>query len=356
MQIFNCQACGQLTLFENVRCEKCGRALGYLPDRLVMSALEPDGSLWWRALAAPERRYRPCRNHEFGVCNWMVPEGQDSGFCAACRYNRTLPDLSVPDHLQWWAKIESAKHRLVYALLKLDLPLSNRSDDPQHGLAFDFLAESSEPAGHRVMTGHDNGLITLAVDEADDARREALRTSMGEPYRTLLGHFRHEIGHYYWDILVSGGDQLHAFREIFGDERADYAAALQAHYAEGAPPDWRSSFVSAYATSHPWEDFAETWAHYLHIVDTLETARGVGVSVHLPSQNFDADAAFDPYTAGNVEELIAAWLPITFAVNNLNRSMGQPDLYPFVLSPAVIGKIGYALNLVQNTRRSRATP
>jgi hypothetical protein len=354
MQIFNCQACGQLTLFENVRCETCGHALGYLPDLSVLSAIEADGASSWRALAAPDRRYRLCRNHRYGVCNWMVPDGIDGDFCAACRYNRTLPDLDIADHLRWWAKIESAKHRLFYALLKLDLPLRNRLDDPLHGLAFDFLAESSEPAGHRVRTGHDNGLITLAVDEADDAKREAMRTSMGEPYRTLLGHFRHEIGHYYWDMLVSGGAALDPFREIFGDERADYAAALQAHYADGAPPDWQRSYVSAYATSHPWEDFAETWAHYLHIVDTLETAHAVGLSVHLPLQRFDAGSAFDPYAAGSVEDLIAAWLPITFAVNNLNRSMGQPDLYPFVLSPAVIAKIGFVLNLVQAARRSHA--
>ena len=175
-----------------------------------------------------------------------------------------------------WRKLEAAKHRLFYTLLRLNLPIETRNENPE-GLAFDFLADQPAQSGPKVMTGHDNGLITIALAEADDAERERRRTAMGEPYRTLLGHFRHEVGHYYWDRLVRDEGRLDPCRAVFGDDSQDYEQALQRHYAEGAPANWQENFVSAYATTHPWEDFAETWAHYLHIVDTLEMAGAFGV-------------------------------------------------------------------------------
>jgi len=348
MRVFACQACGQLLYFENVRCERCSRLLGYLPDRGTISAIEPMQEDQWKALAS-KARYRLCKNREFGVCNWMVPAKSTEKFCAACRHNHTIPDLSIPGSADLWRKLESAKHRLFYTLLNLNLPLANRIDDPEHGLAFDFLAEAPESHDHRVMTGHSNGVITLAVREADDAERERVRTEMGEPYRTLLGHFRHESGHYFWDSLVRDGNRLDSFREAFGDERTDYAAALRSHYAGGPAADWQQSFVSAYASAHPWEDFAETWAHYLHIVDTLETARAFGVKVQArPGRRTELSAAidFDPHKAVSIEQLIAAWLPLSFALNSLNRSMGHADLYPFMLPPAVVEKMGYIQRLV----------
>ena len=197
--------------------------------------------------------------------------------------------------------------------------------------------------------GHSDGVITITVEEGDDATREEHREAMGEPYRTMLGHFRHEIGHYYWDLLVRDGGQLEAFRELFGDERADYAMALKAYY-ERKDADPCEGFISAYATSHPWEDFAETFAHYLHIVDTLETARAMGVSLR-PFNRAELAIAFDPYRTLNVKDLVETWLHLAFAVNNLNRSMGQPDLYPFVLSPKVAQKIGFVINIVQGYAR-----
>jgi hypothetical protein len=175
---------------------------------------------------------------------------------------------------------------------------------------------------------------------------------MGEPYRTLLGHFRHEIGHYFWDRLIGGNQKKRAaFRACFGDERADYAAALARHYAQGAPPGWQDEFVSAYAASHPWEDFAETCAHYLHIVDTLETARAFGVRIapRVARGELLAVVDFDSHNAGSITQLIDAWLPIAFAVNSLNRSMGQPDLYPFVLAPRTIEKLGFIHVLTHKT-------
>ena len=344
MKLFSCQGCGQLLYFENYRCESCGRALGYLPDINEISALDakPDGG--WTALAAQGVAYNFCRNNEQGVCNWMVPADGHEEFCAACRHNRIIPDLTVPGNGLLWGKLENAKHRLFYSLLRLGLPLENRRDDPEHGLAFDFLQDPPETHAANVMTGHDNGLITLAVREADDATREKVRGEMGEPYRTLLGHFRHESGHYFWDRLVANEPGwLDAFRSLFGDDRLDYDQALQKHYGEGAPPNWQDDYVSVYATTHPWEDFAETWAHYLHIVDTLETAGAFGLKVR-PRRARGALATsidFDPYRAPRMDTLIDAWLPVEFATNSLNRSMGLLDLYPFVLSPKVMEKLGF---------------
>jgi hypothetical protein len=199
------------------------------------------------------------------------------------------------------------------------------------------------------MTGHDDGLITLALVEADDAERVKRRTAMGEPYRTLLGHFRHETGHYFWDRLVRDGGRLAECRAVFGDDTQDYSAALQRHYKEGPPPDWQENFVSAYATAHPWEDFAETWAHYLHIVDTLEMARAFGLGI-APRADRTGELAtevdFDPYRTKDIRAVIEAWVPLTATVNSLNRCMGAADLYPFVLSPAVVEKLAFIQALV----------
>jgi len=339
MKLFECQNCGQPLYFENTSCESCGLRLGYLPERETVTALEGVDELW-RALAVPGERYRFCANVQHGVCNWLVPADQGEQFCAACRHNRTIPDLGNPENLLHWRKIEFAKHRLFYTLLRLKLPLTTRPDDA-NGLAFDFL---STPAGAPgVLTGHVGGLITLSVAEADDPERERQRKSMAEPYRTLLGHFRHEIAHYYWDHLVADTPSIDEFRRLFGDEREDYTAALQRYYANGPPADWQEHFVTAYASAHPWEDFAETWAHYFHIVDTLETAFAFGIRLR-PRVAKDANLAavidFDPHTA-EMDRIIDAWLPLTFAVNSINRSMGQPDLYPFVLASTAIWKLAF---------------
>jgi hypothetical protein len=344
MKLFECQACGQPLYFENTLCESCGRRLGYLPSIQEISALEPEDGAW-KALAQPEGSFRFCSNADHDACNWLIPAGEPDPYCRACRHNRTVPDLSSERNLARWRSLEVAKRRLFYTLLRLGLPLATRARDPQ-GLAFDFLSDLYEnsPQGPSILTGHDNGLITINIAEADDAERERRRHSMGEPYRTLLGHLRHEIGHYFWNVLVRNDPSLEQFRLIFGDERQDYGEALQAHYANGPREDWQESFVSAYAASHPWEDFAETWAHYLHIVDTLETANAFGLKVRpriSRGPELTAEIDFDPHRETDLNRLITAWLPLTFAVNSLNRSMGQPDLYPFVLPPGVIAKLSF---------------
>jgi len=347
MQLFTCTNCTNLVYFENTACESCGFQLGYDPSSDQMFASQSD-----------EKRHtdlRFCENAQYGACNWLVPANSSNPFCLSCQHNRTIPDLSVEMNLSHWKKFELAKHHLFYSLLRLRLPLETRLEDPASGLAFDILADDP---GSPVMTGHDNGVITINLAEADDATREQRRTEFGEPYRTLLGHFRHEIGHYYWDRLVRDADQLGPFRDCFGDESRDYGEALQTYYANGAPSDWREHFVSTYASSHPWEDFAETWAHYLHIVDTLEMAGSFGMRVNplvTEDQAHAANVNFNPHAARSIDRLIRHWLPIAAAVNSLNRCMGQPDLYPFILTPPVIHKLGFVHDLVHRSDPAKKT-
>jgi hypothetical protein len=356
MKLFKCQSCGQVLYFENRACGRCGHRLGYLPERETLSALEPDGD-GWTALAAPGRRFRFCANATYDACNWLVPDDSAQALCRACVHNAVIPDTSVPRNLEAWRVIEIAKHRLVYTLLHVGLPLHTRLEDPGHGLTFEFLADPPFASGPTVMTGHDSGLVTISLAEADDAERERRRTQMGEPYRTLLGHFRHEVGHHYWDLLVRDGGRLDAFRAVFGDERPDYGAALERHYAQGAPPDWGNRFISAYASSHPWEDFAETFANYLHVVDTLEMARAFGLTVNPRVDDTGVvTAAFDvrPERTRDFARVLEDWLPLTFALNSLSRCMGQADLYPFLLSPPVVEKLDFVHRLVRMAAAEKA--
>ena len=356
MQLFKCQNCGQVLYFENKTCVVCSGRLGYIPQLSCLSALEPwEGA--WHALADQGMPYRFCANAEFDACNWLLDATTSDRYCVACNHNRTIPDLTRPANLKGWRKVEAAKHRLFYSLLKLRLPLGDSGENTIGRLTFDFLA--SPPIGPKVLTGHDNGLITLAIEEADDVERERRRTAMHEPYRTLLGHFRHEVGHFFWDRLVRQCGRLDFFREAFGDERTDYAAALKAYYEEGARPNWPERFISAYATSHPWEDFAETWAHYLHIVDTLEMAEAFKLNIHAKVENggvLDTVVDFDPYTEAEFGRIVDSWIPLSNALNCLNRAMGQPDSYPFVLSVPVIDKLKAVHQLVHAKPGSASNP
>lgn len=268
--------------------------------------------------------------------------------CRACRLNRTIPDLadaSQPDSAYLWGRVELAKRRLVSSLITLGLPVASRmSEDTMRGLVFDFLR--SPINGPHVMTGHDTGLITLNVDEADDAKREAVRKALREPYRTLLGHFRHEVGHYYWDRLVAGTPWMDGFHQLFGDESIDYLGALRRNYEEGPLADWPLHFVSAYASTHPWEDWAECWAHYLHMRDTVDTALSFGLSVEqldLEFTPFTIDALYQPEHVGAGQFLVFLnhWTRLTTLVNEMSRSMGQPDFYPFVLARDVVAKLHF---------------
>ncbi len=352
MRLFSCQSCSQILFFENTRCERCQHALGFWPDETTLSALEPAPNSTgdtWTALAIPNRTFRLCANAQYGVCNWLVDAQGADTMCDACRHNQIIPELNITDNRIAWRKIEMAKHRLFYTLFRLGLTRAVDLSAPPEPLVFQFLADTPNPQGHKVMTGHDNGLITIALSEADDAERERRRKLMGEPYRTLLGHFRHEVGHFFWDKIVRDANRLEACRAVFGDDSQDYEAALKTHYEQGPPQDWQENFVSSYATAHPWEDFAETWAHYLHIVDTLELAGAFGLTL-APAVDqageFNVAYGLDPYTTTDIKDLIAVWLPVSTALNSLNRAMGKDELYPFILSPGVVAKLGYMHQLV----------
>ncbi len=351
MKLFTCKKCGQLLFFENTHCENCGSLLGFLAEDMELHTLKPAGKRTFTLTDSGTEHYRYCENQQYEVCNWVVPEKQEDPLCLACSFNRTIPNLEVSSHLVLWRKLEFAKHRLIYTLLQLDLPLINKSQKGETGLAFNFLAEQALSHGQiqTVLTGHASGLITLNIAEADDAERAKRRTAMGEPYRTLLGHFRHEVGHYYWDRLIADSKFLKEYRQLFGDEQQDYGQALQLHYQNGAPEDWSEHFISAYASAHSWEDWAETWAHYLHMVDTLETAHAFSLRVDpkaaVNDDSLKADIKRDPFDIKNFDTIIKQWLPLTFAMNSINRSMGQADLYPFVIAPPVIDKLSFVHRL-----------
>ena len=315
--------------------------------------------------AAQVQTYARCANLTTpAACNWLIALVPATGFesqppaqllCHACRLNRTIPDLNDgahPDNGVLWGKIELAKRRLFSSLLALGLPVQSLTEDPVRGMAFDLLR--SPDGGPPITTGHHNGLITLNLLEADDAAREAVRAAMREPYRTLLGHFRHEIGHYYWDRLVRGTPWMDGFRALFGDETQDYAACLQTNYTQGPPADWALHYVSAYASSHPWEDWAECWAHYLHMRDTVDTAASLGLGTQgadnafLEFTPFTIDALYqgDHPQAQKFLDFLNEWTRLSTLLNEMSRSMGQVDFYPFVLPRDVVAKLHFVHLLV----------
>lgn len=332
MRSFRC-ACGNAVYFENTRCLGCGGALAFDPARMAM-----------RVVQAADR---PCAHRAaFGTCNWLVSAAQDAT-CASCALNEYVPDLDDPRRLALYAVVEKAKRRLLFTLYSLGLPVEGRGVRPD-GLAFRILADprldgmAVEAPEDAVLTGHAEGRITINLMEADAQLREQARAALNEPYRTLLGHFRHESGHYYWRRLLCGEDPT-AFRARFGDERQPYDESLLAYYDAGPPEDWQSAYVCAYAASHPLEDFAESWAHYLHMVDTLETAATSNLAV--------AGRAFknpigQPTGAADFDVMVSDWRVLAEAMNNLNRSMGLDDAYPFALPGAVIEKLRFVHELV----------
>jgi hypothetical protein len=317
LRAFACPTCRHLVTFESVRCLHCSTELAFDPDprEIVASALR-------------------CANETIAACNWLAIPGE---LCASCARTRVRPADDDRVGMAAFPAAEAAKRRLLFTLGELGLAWG--------GLTFDLLSSAHAP----VMTGHAGGVVTLDLAEADPASREQRRTELDEPYRTVLGHLRHEVGHYYQDQLVPGGSVARdACRALFGDDRADYQAALHRHYADGPPADWPERFVSAYATMHPWEDWAETFAHYLHIRDALQTAAAHGLRVDGPEIDVADEAPLhaEPVEEGDVRELLDAWLPLTYALNAMSRSLGSRDVYPFVLSPAVVEKLGFVHRLV----------
>jgi hypothetical protein len=349
LRAFACGTCRSLVFFENSICITCGSPLGFHRPSAQLVVLSQSGN-GESYLDEAGRSYRPCANHTIAQCNWLADDTGVDGLCDCCQLTRTRPADNDAPAMTAFGRTEAAKRRLLFELDYLGLATTPRQQDPQHGLAFDLL--SSAPG--RVTTGHDSGVITIDLAEGDDAHREALRVRLAEPYRTLLGHLRHEIGHWYWDVLIDSSAYYDRFHDLFGDERLDYAAALATHYEKPPTEDWEQSYVSHYAAAHPWEDWAESFAHYLHIRDTLQTSAAWGVSVGGPDLELSVavNAQLSAQPTENVDEfgsLIDTWLPLTYALNAVNRSMGKDDLYPFVLAPTVVDKLRYVHEVVTAT-------
>lgn len=342
--------CGNRLFFGNTRCLTCDRPLGFLPRQRLLTPLESDRRSTLRAVAAAgSPAVRHCANHEAAGCDWLVDADDPNDLCLACRLTAVIPDLSGPQHRLYWQRLESAKRYLLCDLVRLGLPIADRHQDPHRGLVIDFLADQTTPSGmEQITTGHQGGRITINIAEADDVHREAQRVLLGETYRTLLGHLRHESGHYYWMRLIEPDPaRIEAFRQRFGDERRDYATAMDEYYQHGACPDWASRHISAYASAHPWEDWAETWAHYLHITDALETARDFGI-LAAPERP-------------DLGDELSRWNELSQALNALSRSVGVQDPYPFTLNETVAEKLALIHSLmpspgnsgrVSNTRSS----
>ena len=331
MRDFLCPNCGQHLSFENSLCLSCGSPVGFSLDEMafLVIASGPDSE---HGGAVDASQYQLCANLHVAECNWLVPVEPIRRTCTSCALTRTRPNQSDTVAMAAFAGAEKAKRRMVVELIDLKLPIVGRDVDPHYGLAFDLLSSQFE----KVFTGHEDGVITLDLAEGDDVHREQLRISMDEPYRTLLGHFRHEIGHYYFYRLIgSSPEYLPRSQELFGDPEADYQEALDRHYSQGAPPGWENNFVSSYATMHPAEDWAETFAHYLHIRDTLDTAAAFSFA--------PASATFERRALGpsGFDSIIDMWLPLSWALNMVNRSMGRDDLYPFVLPGPVLDKMRF---------------
>ncbi|ESQ75207.1 putative zinc-binding metallopeptidase [Asticcacaulis sp. AC402] len=351
MRLFRCDNCGNAIYFENRSCLKCGMQLGFVAEETCLHTVQPDAaqSDRWRRVDQQQFLYRFCGNAAWDVCNWLVRAESEDAFCVACRYNGLVPNRKSEDGLRRWRAISDAQRHLFYTFLRWDLPRPGRTEDPVGGLRFDLKDDEILPDGSckPVLIGHDEGHIVIRAAEADDPTREQQRAMMNEPYRTLLGHFRHETGHFIWNHMVRNTGKVDSFRAVFGDESVDYGQALQKHYREGPARGWGSNYISFYATSHPWEDFAECFAHVLHIVDSLETAHMFGINL-APARSgiMPGDAGFDPYSVLDFERIAEVWIPLSLALNTIHHSMGERDLYPFILTPVIKQKLGYVHGLL----------
>jgi hypothetical protein len=338
LHYLSCPSCRTEVYFDNVACLNCGCEIAFDDSRLSMVEIGPlkgPGHFWARMRRSlPANR---CRNFEAAECNWIEPADEGEEFCRACALNQTIPNLATDKNRDAWVGFERAKKRLVYSLLRLGLPFDDTS-----GARLPLRMSLLEDA----MTGHSRGLITIAVDETDSAEREKQRKDMNEPYRTLLGHLRHESGHYFWDELDRDGPWLEQFRGVFGDERADYQAAMTRHYDIGPPPSWPDRFISAYASMHPWEDWAETWAHYFHIIDVTDTASAIAST---KARTRSSPALKNAYQDASFDTLLQTWFQLTVALNELSRSMGHEDFYAFVIPEPATEKLRFVHDVIRST-------
>ena len=376
MKTFRCTCkSNQIVFFESSTCLSCSRVIGVDDDFNKVEAYDLDKKNGHYIKAStPKTRHQKCDNHaQFKVCNGMVnldtfvpSKNEGEVLCFGCRFNETVPDLSVAKHIPLWKKMETAKRRALYTLKALSLPLINLEQDPENGLSFDFTTDrdvndhfaSKLKGSTAVFTGHDCGHITINLAEADDVARSHTKDAMGEQYRTLLGHFRHELGHYYFDKLITTSSEKHELcKSYFGDDQLDYQAALKKHYKHSTPDKWQKEFISEYATMHPYEDWAETWAHYMHIIDTLETAKHFSITGSISGKDVDPNKKepldllkdsllFSPQVS--ISAILDTWMEFSVILNSLNRSMGMNDAYPFVLTQPVRKKLSFIHHAIHN--------
>ncbi|MGH9134215.1 MAG: putative zinc-binding metallopeptidase [Ilumatobacteraceae bacterium] len=344
MRVFTCSACHHELDFESMACPHCERPVGYLPDRREMVVLVPGESAKY-AIAGDDGddegpQWR-CLNAAWG-CNWTLPADAGDVWCLSCRLTRGRPDEADPAAIAAWSAAEAAKRRLVFQIGELGLPIEPRSEVAPEGLAFDLVHVPGAPG----VTGHDRGLITLDLSEADERHRDDLRRRLGEPYRTLIGHLRHEVGHYYFARLIGQSDHIAEFRKLFGDERVDYPAALDEHYRDsGSGTTDLGTHVTAYAASHPLEDWAETFAHYLHVRDAQQTADSRGL--HVGGGDTPARRSGRSGRSGrssgtpSFASIMERWQPVIEAINQIADGLGSPRPYPFTLGPSVVTKLEF---------------
>jgi hypothetical protein len=345
MRIFHCDRCGHIVAFSAHRCPACDAELGYVSDQRSIRVLVPTADPAVYRVEGSELRVWRCLNTAWG-CNWMLPAASGTEWCRSCQLTRGRPDEARPDAVAAWMAAEAAKRRLVHQLDELALPIEIRSPSAPDGLAFDLV----HLPGEGGITGHLDGVVTLDLAETDDQHREELRRRLGEPFRTVIGHLRHEIGHHYWARLVGQTDELGGFRRLFGDERSDYAEAVDRHYSGGSGPWDPTHFVTSYAASHPLEDWAESFAHYLHIVDTIDTA----VAHDLVPPDSNAILITDAVAALELEDILEAWRPINSAVNAIAETLGAPAVYPFEPTGAVVDKLAFVhRQIAAHTERDR---
>ena len=327
MKLFKCPRCKGTLYFNNRACG-CGTQVAFDPEAEKFEILDA-----------------ACANREQIGCNWKAASGQGS-LCRACAMTEVVPDSMVNTNVPLWADTEAAKR---WVLVNLGQWGWLKAGDQGPWPRFHLLSEVTSSGPAPVTMGHADGLITINVTEADPAQRVARREKLSERYRTLTGHFRHELGHYVFQRLVEDERFAAAFRNRFGDERADYGAALSQHYDNGPPQGWQDNHITEYASSHPHEDWAETFAHLVHLTDMIDSANATGLrqsSTGVP----------DPYRTSDGDAVISAGANLGIAFNHVNRSMGLFDLYPFVIAPAVRDKLAFVRAAVAAGPREAAKP
>lgn len=315
MRIFKCPNCSVSVVFQNLFCIGCGTNL-----------------YWDPAAQAFIANVMPCSNRDAIACNWPAT-GNDGGFCFACEMTDVIPDTFHEDNLMLWAEAESSKRRALATLGRWGWFTPN---DPGPLPAFHMLSEEDRYGERNVVMAHNRGLITINVTEANLVERVERGLALGEKLRTMVGHFRHEMAHFLFERLRPVPGFLSGFRDLMGDENADYGAALKAYYRDGPPADWNLRFITEYASAHPHEDWAESVTHLLHLTDITDSAVAVGWRSPMLS-----DLTYDAYADADTERLLEYGTYFSMATNHINRAVGVHDLYPFVLTPGIKDKLAF---------------